>query len=40
MSRELERLPRQTDMEAQVANLNCQLEDIRDEIKKVNITYY
>ena len=35
VSRELDRLPRQADMEARVANLNRQLEDLRDEIRKV-----
>ena len=38
VSRELDRLPRQADMEARVANLNRQLEELRDEIRKVCIS--
>ena len=38
VSRELDRLPRQADVEAKVANLNRQLEELRDEIRKVCIS--
>jgi chromosome segregation ATPase len=34
VSRELERLPRQADLEARVATLNHQLDELRDEIRK------
>ena len=35
MSRELDRLPCQADVEATLAGLNQQLDDLRDEIRKV-----
>jgi septal ring factor EnvC (AmiA/AmiB activator) len=35
VSRELDRLPRQADMEARLRELNRQLDDLRDEIRKV-----
>lgn len=38
VSRELDRLPHQADMEARLADLNQQVEDLRDEIRKVCYT--
>lgn len=35
VSRELDQLPRQADMESRLQGLNRQLDDLRDEIRKV-----
>lgn len=35
MSRELDQLPHQSDVEARLQDLNRQLDDLRDEIRKV-----
>lgn len=36
VSRELDRLPRQADVDARLQDLNRQLDDLRDEIRKVD----
>lgn len=35
MSREIDRLPHQADVDARLQDLNRQLDDLRDEIRKV-----